>query len=54
MGRNHSARRSSACLAAEGLTLVAGISGLFGGDYLSDTGPAGDASFFFLQLSYAP
>ena len=41
-------------LAAEGLTLVAGVSRLFGGDYLSDTGPAGDASFFFLQLSYAP
>ena len=41
-------------LAAEGLTLVAGVSRLFGGDYLSDTGPAGDASFFFLQLSYTP
>jgi len=41
-------------LAAEGLTLLAGVSRFFGGRYLRETGPAGDASFFFLQLSYTP
>lgn len=41
-------------LVAEGLTLVVGVSRFFGGRYLRDTGPDGDASFFFLQLSYTP
>ncbi len=41
-------------LIAEGLTLVVGVSRFFGGHYLRDTGPDGDASFFFLQLSYTP
>ncbi len=41
-------------LAVERLTLVAGASRFFGGQYLRDTGPAGDATFFFLQLSYTP
>jgi len=41
-------------LAAARLTLAAGVSRFFGGRYLRDTGPAGDASFFFLQLSYTP
>ncbi len=41
-------------LAAVGLTLAAGVSRFFGGRYLRDTGPVGDASFFFVQLSYTP
>jgi len=28
--------------------------GDFGGQYLRDTGPDGDANFYFLQLSYTP
>ncbi len=41
-------------LLAERLTLLAGVSRFFGGRYLRDTGPAGDANFFFLQLTYTP
>jgi hypothetical protein len=41
-------------LIAERLTLFAGVSRFFGGRYLRDTGPAGDANFFYLQLTYTP
>ena len=41
-------------LGSERLTLVAGVSRFFGGRYLRDTGSDGDATFFFLQLSYTP
>ncbi len=36
------------------LTIVAGLSRFFGGDYLDDSGTGGDADFFYLQLSYSP
>ncbi len=36
------------------LALAAGVSRFFGGRYLRETGLAGDADFFFLQLSWTP
>jgi hypothetical protein len=36
------------------LALGDGVSRFFGGRYLRETGPAGDANFFFLQLSWTP
>jgi hypothetical protein len=45
---------ASVPLAGERFTLVVGVSRFFGGHYLRDTGPDGDANFFFLQLSYSP
>jgi hypothetical protein len=41
-------------LLPERLALVAGVSRFFGGRYLRDTGSAGDANFFFVQLRYTP